>query len=129
MLSHGLAVQAIRAKGRPGTKVGPAENVVTCVPVVETPEHIRAAELATREFNASYLTVMLEGQYPEFFLSSAGADAPKFTSEDLELIASPVDFIGINVYTPSHYVRASDAAPGFASIPFPPPIRAWLRHG
>jgi hypothetical protein len=28
------------------------------VPVVETPEHIAAAELATRELNAPYLTAM-----------------------------------------------------------------------
>src|SRR5436853_5946028 len=44
LLAHGLAVQAIRAKGRAGTKVGPAENVSGCVPVIETPEHVRAAE-------------------------------------------------------------------------------------
>src|SRR5690606_24497036 len=29
VLAHGLAVQAIRASGRPGTKVGPAENIAT----------------------------------------------------------------------------------------------------
>ena len=52
-------MQAIRAHGRAGTKVGPAENIVVCIPAIETPANIRAAEIATRELNAGYLTVML----------------------------------------------------------------------
>ena len=33
LLAHGLAVQGIRANARPGTKVGPAENITASVPV------------------------------------------------------------------------------------------------
>lgn len=115
VLAHGLAVQAIRAAARPGTKVGPAENIAAGVPVIETPEHIAAAERFTREANAGYLTAMLEGRYTDRFLSSAGADAPKFTPQDLKVISSPLDFVGINVYVP-HYVRASGAAPGYEEV-------------
>jgi beta-glucosidase len=118
VLGHGLAVQAIRANARPGTQVGPAENITAGVPVIETPENIAAAENATRELNAAYLTVMLEGRYTDAFLSSAGADAPKFTPEDLKVIASPLDFVGINVYVPNRYVRAIGAPPGYEFIPF-----------
>jgi hypothetical protein len=64
---------------------------------VRTPENISAAEHAMRELNASILTVMLEARYTDAFLSSAGADAPKFSVEDLKTIASPVNFVGINV--------------------------------
>jgi len=32
-------------------------------PVIETPNHIAAAELATRELNAPYLTAIMEGRY------------------------------------------------------------------
>lgn len=52
VLGHGLAVQAIRAKAKPGTKIGLAENMTVCVPVIETPAHIEAATRATRESNA-----------------------------------------------------------------------------
>jgi beta-glucosidase len=69
VLGHGLAVQAIRAKGRPGTKVGPADNITNGVPVIETADNIKAAEKATRELNAPYLTVMLEGRYTARILS------------------------------------------------------------
>jgi beta-glucosidase len=117
VLAHGLAVQAIRGRARPGTTVGLAENMAAGVPVVETPEHIAAAEHYTREANAGYLTVILEGRYTDAFLTSAGADAPKFTAEDLKVISSPLDFVGINVYVPQ-YVRAIDAAPGYEALKF-----------
>src|SRR3712207_8627775 len=57
------SVQAVRAAGKPGTKVGPAEVIQCAVPLIESPEHVRAAQAATRELNAAYLTVMLEGKY------------------------------------------------------------------
>ena len=132
-LGHGLAVQAVRAHGRAGTRVGPAENAVTCIPAIETPANLRAAEMATRELNAGYLTVMLEGKYTDAFLAQAGKDAPKYTAEDLAIISSPVDFVGLNVYMPDHYVVAADNARGFALAPFPasfPHMNArWLRFG
>jgi beta-glucosidase len=120
VLAHGLAVQAIRAMERPGTKVGLAENVFTAIPVIGMPAHIRAAEIAMRELNASYLTVILEGRYTDSFLKSAGKDSPKFTDEDLKVISSPVDFVGTNIYTAHYVVRASDGAPGYTAIPFQP---------
>jgi beta-glucosidase len=119
VLAHGLAVQAIRANAQRGTKVGPAENITIALPAVETPDNVRAAELATREVNAPYLTVMLEGRYTDAYLAHAGADAPKFTAQDLEIIASPVDFVGLNVYSPGLYVLASEAAPGYATVKIP----------
>jgi beta-glucosidase len=133
VLAHGLAVRAIRAKGRRGTKVGPAENIGIGVPIIETREHMKAAEVATRELNAGYLTVILEGRYTEAYLASAGPDAPKFTPEDLKIISSPLDFVGINVYLPSQYVRAIDAAPGYQFVPFnashPRMASPWHRIG
>ena len=132
-LAHGLAVQAIRARARAGTKVGPAENIAACVPAIDTPENIRAAEIATRELNAGFLGVILEGKYTDGFLAYAGADAPKFTADELKIIGSPNDFVGLNIYAPQFYVVASDHAPGFDVLPFPasfPHMKSeWLRVG
>ena len=130
LLAHGLAVQAIRARARAGTQVGPAENISVCVPAIE-PADIRAAELATRELNAPYLTAIMEGRYLDSFLASAGADAPKVEAQDMQAIGSPVDFVGLNIYGPVAYVRASNAAAGFVSLPFPAKYpmmnSSWLR--
>lgn len=130
-LGHGMAVQSVRASGRAGTRVGPAENAVNCVPAVETAENIRATEIATRELNAGYLTLMMEGKYTDAFLAQAGGDAPRYSAEDLRIISEPVDFVGLNVYTPDHYVVAADNERGFALAPFPasfPRMKAsWLK--
>jgi beta-glucosidase len=126
-------VQAIRAQGRAGTRVGPAENITGCVPAIDTPENIRAAEIATREFNANFLGVVLEGKYTDGFLAYTGKDAPKFTSDELKIISSPIDFVGLNIYTPQYYVTAKDGAPGFNVLPmpssFPHMLSDWLRVG
>jgi beta-glucosidase len=133
VLAHGMAVQAIRAKGKARTKVGPAEVIEVAVPLIETPEHIQAAEMATREANAPFLTVMLEGKYTDAYLNDAGADAPKFTDDELKIIAAPVDFVGINVYRPSAYVLADGAPPGWRETPFakahPKMFNSWLTLG
>src|SRR3954468_16518876 len=132
VLGHGLAVQAIRAHAKPGTRVGLAENMTICAPVIEAPEHIEAAERATRELNAQYMTVIQEGKYTDAYLASAKADAPRFTPADLKIISSPLDFVGINIYTPV-YVRADASPLGFAVVPhpqtFPHMSSSWLYVG
>jgi beta-glucosidase len=132
-LAHGLAVQAIRAQGRAGTRVGAAENIAACLPAIDTPENVQAAEIATRELNAGFLNVVLTGKYTDGFLAYAGKAAPKFTEEELKIIASRNDFVGLNIYAPQYYVVASDRAPGFRVLPFPasfPHMNVdWLRIG
>ncbi len=132
VLAHGLAVQAIRAHAKPGTKVGLAENASACVPVIETPEHIAAAAKAYREVNAGYLTAVMEGRYTDAYLAHHGSAAPKFTDADMKAIGSPLDFVGLNVYTPM-YVRADDSPAGFAVVPppssYPHMMSGWLHVG
>ncbi len=132
VLGHGLAVQAIRASTKPGTEVGLAEIPIATVPVIETPEHVEAARKAMREENAMFLTVVLEGRYTDAYLKRLGADAPKFTAEELAIIGSPVDFVGTNVYFPA-YVRADASDAGYALVPmpvsFPHMESAWLNIG
>jgi beta-glucosidase len=117
VLGHGLAVQAIRARAPVGTKVGFAENIRVAVPIIDAPAYVRAAEAATRERNAGFMTVMLEGRYTDAYLAAAGGGTPKFTDDELRTIASPLDFVGINVYRPGWYVEPSDEPPGYRDIP------------
>jgi beta-glucosidase len=117
VLGHGLAVEAIRARGPVKTKVGFAENIRVAVPIIDAPDYVEAAEKATRERNAGFMTVMLEGRYTDEYLASAGGDSPKFTDDELKTIASPLDFVGINVYKPGWYVEPSDDPPGYRDIP------------
>ncbi|MGH9501358.1 MAG: GH1 family beta-glucosidase [Terriglobales bacterium] len=132
VLAHGLAVQAIRANAQTGTQIGLAENATVYAPVIESSEHIEAARRATREGNAPFLTVIMEGKYTDGYLEREGADAPKVEAGDLKIIASPLDFVGLNVYTPE-YVRADGSAAGYAvekrQASYPHMASPWLFIG
>jgi len=118
LLAHGLAVRAIRASARKPPNIGLAENARICVPVIETDEHIAAARSAMRQLNGHFLTAVLEGKYPDTYLSAEGSDAPEFSADDMEIIGSRLDFVGLNAYTPV-YVRADKEDPaGFAQVPY-----------
>ena len=132
VLGHGLAVQAIRAAAKSGTKVGLADNAVPTTPVIETPDHIDAAAKAYRLVNASFLTVIMEGRYHELYLQRLGTDAPKFTPAEMKTIGAPLDFIGLNVYNPM-FVRASNSPKGYEVVPspasYPHMYSPWLEIG
>ena len=76
---------------------------------------------------------MLEGKYTDGYLADAGEDAPKFTDVELKIIASPLDFVGINAYRPIACVLADDVPPGWREIPFakahPKMFNSWLALG
>ena len=120
VLAHGLGVQAIRANVRAGTEVGLADNANIFVPVIETPDHIEAAKKALRDDNAMFLTAIMEGAYPDSYLTAAGADAPKVQAGDMAAIGSPIDFVALNIYPPTD-VKADPSAPrGYTPLPHLP---------
>jgi beta-glucosidase len=132
LLAHGLAVQAIRASAAGGTLVGLAENPKVYVPVIETPPHIEAAQRAFREENAPFLTAVMEGRYTDGYLAGEGANAPKVQADDMKIIGSKVDFLGLNVYQPE-YARADASPAGYAVTrrpkSFPHMASPWLFIG
>ncbi|HMI18451.1 MAG TPA: GH1 family beta-glucosidase [Sphingomonas sp.] len=133
VLAHGLAVQAMRAHCKPGTQIGIADNTTMRVPVIETKEHIDAARKAIREDNAMFLTAIMEGKYLDSYLTEQGAAAPKVKQGDMAVIASPLDFVALNIYTPD-YVRADPNSPkGYQVLPHlehsPRMASPWLYVG
>jgi beta-glucosidase len=132
VLAHGMAVRAIRAAAKSGTEIGLAEDTAIFVPVIETPEHIEAARHAMREENAAFLTAVLEGRYTERYLQREGKNAPKVRAGDMEIIGSPLDFVGLNVYDPQ-YARADSSPQGYAveksPASYPHMASPWLRIG
>ena len=129
ILAHGLGVQAIRANTPNGTQIGLAENTNVYIPVIESPENIRAAQLATRDGAERFLTVLMEGKYPATYLERAGAAAPKIEAGDLEAIGSKLDFVALNVYT-GDYVRADANRRGYVVEPrqtsYPHMASPWI---
>ena len=124
VLAHGLGVQAVRANGRAGLKVGPAENITIALPDVETPtQRPRRRGGDARAERALSHRRSWRAAIPTQYLKAAGADAPRFTEADLKTISTPVDFVGINVYGPGAFVRARDRRRDMPRCRCPLPIR------
>jgi beta-glucosidase len=107
LLSHGRAVPAIRANV-PGARVGIVHNLEWVEPASPREEDAAAAARHDGAFNRWFLDAVFRGRYPEDMLSWYGKDAPEAAPGDLEAIAAPTDFLGVNYYT--RRVMAHDPA-------------------
>ena len=117
LVCHGLAVRAVRERGGAGARVGLVHNPEIFVPVTETPADIAAARAIFAQTNEHSLAPVYGSGYPAAYLKRCGADAPVFTDAEMELIAAPTDFLGLNVYR-GHFVRAgADGRPEQLPLP------------
>ena len=80
------------------------------------PEHIAAARTAVREEDAMFLTAVMEGRYTDGYLESEGKNALRVAAGDMATIASPLDFVALNIYAPN-YVRADTGPSGYKILP------------
>jgi beta-glucosidase len=107
LLGHGLAVQARPATGR----IGIALNLFPHYPASERPADVAAAWASDGYCNRWFLDALYHGAYPEDMRSrwEALIGPLDFVHDgDLELIATPTDFLGVNYYAP----RVIEAVPG-----------------
>lgn len=98
LLSHGLALQALRAQGCKA-ELGVVLNLS---PVhAATPEAADRARLEDGKLLRWYMDPLFKGSYPQDVLQDLGVDAPVIHEGDLAAIATPSDFLGVNYYTRS----------------------------
>ncbi|MBQ0930633.1 beta-glucosidase [Ideonella sp. 4Y16] len=98
LLSHGLALQALRADGC-RSRLGIVLNLSPIGPATDSPEDRAAAWLEDGRLVRWYMDPLLLGRYPEDVWQHLGADAPRIEPGDLAAIATPMDYLGINYYT------------------------------
>jgi len=130
ILAHGHAVAAVRAFGKPGSEVGLVQNFLPPppIPVTETEANIAAAKAEYERTNGQLMGPIFRGRYPDAFLRAAGADAPSVQPGDLELIAQPTDFLGLNIYSGDFIRAGKDGKPEVLPFPrqFPKGDLPWL---
>lgn len=116
-LAHGLAVPRLR-EGRPEAQVGVTLNLYAVSPADDTGRHDDAVRRIDGLMNRWFLDPVLLGRYPEDVLRDvAGAIDPDLVRDgDLETIAAPLDFLGINYY--SRHVVAASPWPGASEVAF-----------
>ncbi|APG92582.1 beta-glucosidase Abg [Sinorhizobium americanum] len=98
-LAHGLGVAAIRSE-RSDLPVGIVINAHPVYPGSDSAEDKAAAERAFDFHNGVFFGPIFKGEYPEGFLSALGSRVPLIEDGDMATIAQPLDWWGLNYYTP-----------------------------
>lgn len=95
LLAHGLSVQAIRAAG--GRGITTANPHAPSWPATDAPDDVAAAATSDLLMNWLWSDPIVRGAYPEgleIFMPGPVAD-------DLRIISSPLDYYGVNYYSPT----------------------------
>jgi beta-glucosidase len=112
LLSHGVVVQAFREAGRVG-RIGISLDPTLVEPAGLAEEDVAAARRVDGHHNRWFLDPLLRGSYPADMLDwyeQRFGPLDAIREGDLETIAQPLDFLGVNFYTP-HLVAADDGDP------------------
>jgi len=105
LLSHGRACPVIR-ENVPDARVGIVLNLTPSSPASNTPEDKDASRWFDGFFNRWYLDPLYRGVYPEDVVEDRIAvghlqsrELPFVRPGDMEAIAAPMDFLGVNYYS------------------------------
>jgi beta-glucosidase len=101
LLAHGLALSRLRAYTRKSAQLGITLNLTPVYAADDRPETLRAVEQADKMSNRWFLDPIFRGNYPEGLFADAGVAPPPIRPGDLDIIATPIDFLGVNNYSRS----------------------------
>jgi beta-glucosidase len=102
LLGHGLAVQAARSI-RPEAQIGLTLNLGHLRAGSNDPRDLAAQRRTDGNQTRIWLDPLFKGEYPEDMLEHYRPYQPGFSvieKGDLEIISSPIDFLGVNFYGP-----------------------------
>lgn len=109
-LAHGAAVDVLRAEVA-AASIGAIHNMQPSRPLRQVPADRKAAAILDDIWNRAFPDPQILGDYPA---SLRGGIDPHRRKGDMERIRRPVDWLGINHYSPI-YAKAEGASPlGFA---------------
>ena len=98
LLSHGLALQALRADGC-SARLGIVLNLSPVYPATDSAADQAAARREDGLLRRWYMDPLFHGRYPADVLEHLGEDAPTVQPGDLQAIAQRMDFLGVNYYS------------------------------
>ncbi len=115
-LAHGLAVQIYR-EARLSAPIGTSLNPSTPRPATQKEADVRASEYARALDTDIFLKPLFGKGYPTEILAELGVHLP-IQNGDMEQIAQPIDFIGINYYTEYPVVWDETLPLRYRTVPF-----------
>jgi len=117
--AHGLSVQAARTV-RPDLPMGIVLNAYSIYPASEAADDTAAAERAFQFHNGIFFGPLFDGAYPADVLEDLGP-AMDIREGDLETIRQPLDWWGLNYYTPWRVCRDTDLKADYPQAAVVPP--------
>ncbi|HEY3345395.1 MAG TPA: GH1 family beta-glucosidase [Anaerolineaceae bacterium] len=99
LLSHGCAVQALRAILPAKAQIGIILSVYPVHPATESEADRQAAWRTDGLTNRLFLDPLFRAAYPADIQETFGPFFPEVQPTDLGTIATPIDFLGVNYYT------------------------------
>ncbi|MEZ5228089.1 MAG: GH1 family beta-glucosidase [Acidimicrobiales bacterium] len=98
LLAHGLGMQAVRA-AVPDANVGIVLNFTPVTRIGDSPAALERQQLIDEYDNRWYSDPLGGRGYPAFATERLAWDQAEVLDGDLDLIAQPIDVLGINYYT------------------------------
>jgi beta-glucosidase len=117
LLAHDRAIQAMRALGL--GNLGLVTNFEHASPADATPGAARAAATYDAIYNRWFVGAVFRRAYPPEALEGLGPHMPAGWQDDLDTIAAPVDWLGINYYTRKLIGPAPGPWPALAEVQGP----------
>jgi beta-glucosidase len=99
LLSHGLAVEALKAGASRPIRVGIVLNLQPVHPASQAEADVSAARRFDAAVNGVTLEPVFHRRYPEALAPILVPVLPAGVQDDLDRIGAPLDFLGINYYT------------------------------
>ena len=97
MLAHGYGMEVIRSYSH--QNAGIVLNKAAVESYSDKPEDIDAAHLYEEIHNSWFSDAVFNSKYPKKLLNILGDHMPSEYEEDLRIIGTPIDWLGINYYT------------------------------
>ena len=112
LLAHGMAVRTFREMEQKG-EIGITLNLNPVYPASKDKKDIAAARRYGDFLDGWFLDPILKGKYPVKLVKwlSDKVSLPEIESKDMNIIHSPIDFLGVNNYYSSSVVHDSEDWP------------------
>jgi beta-glucosidase len=124
LLSHGRAIEVLRGNA-PGAEVGIVLNLMPVRPASSSEPDRDAARRLDGSFNRWFLDPLFRGRYPDDVIADrvrrghlVRAELPFVEDGDLQIIATPIDYLGVNYYSRAVVRADGDGEPvGVPMVP------------
>jgi beta-glucosidase len=108
LLSHGLAVRAFDAAGRPGA-IGITLDFWPALPLTASAPDLEAVQRWNAFRNRWFLDPVVRGAYPEGLADALEPGCGP--GDDLRIVSEPIDFLGVNYYSRAVVAGSADGGP------------------